>query len=122
MRLLTPEENRFLDVFLHEATTAPFTGQRRKPSTKVASSTATSRTLRGLTSRRSPGPASVVGHAADVGAAAPLAEPTIGTAAKPGNPANLGAATTRTSRSRWARMKTSEFFIPLKQVSVPLTQ
>jgi hypothetical protein len=26
MRLLTPEENRFLDVFLHEATTAPFTG------------------------------------------------------------------------------------------------
>jgi hypothetical protein len=31
MRLLTPEENRFLDVFLHEATTAPFTG----PATKV---------------------------------------------------------------------------------------
>jgi hypothetical protein len=26
MRLLTPEENRFLDVFLHEATTPPFTG------------------------------------------------------------------------------------------------
>jgi hypothetical protein len=26
MRLLTPEENRFLDVFLHEATPAPFTG------------------------------------------------------------------------------------------------
>jgi hypothetical protein len=31
MGLLTPEENRFLDVFLHEATTAPFTG----PATKV---------------------------------------------------------------------------------------
>jgi hypothetical protein len=31
MRRLTPEENRFLDVFLHEATTAPFTG----PATKV---------------------------------------------------------------------------------------
>jgi hypothetical protein len=31
MSLLTPEENRFLDVFLHEATTAPFTG----PATKV---------------------------------------------------------------------------------------
>ena len=31
MRLLTPEENRFLDVFLHEATTAPFNG----PATKV---------------------------------------------------------------------------------------
>ena len=26
MRVLTPEENRFLDVFLHEATTQPFTG------------------------------------------------------------------------------------------------
>jgi hypothetical protein len=31
MRVLTPEENRFLDVFLHEATTSPFTG----PATKV---------------------------------------------------------------------------------------
>ena len=26
MPLLTPEEKRFLDVFLHEATTPPFTG------------------------------------------------------------------------------------------------
>jgi hypothetical protein len=26
MTLLTPEEKRFLDVFLHEATTSPFTG------------------------------------------------------------------------------------------------
>jgi hypothetical protein len=31
MTLLTPDENRFLDIFLHEATTAPFTG----PATKV---------------------------------------------------------------------------------------
>ena len=30
MRLLTPEENRFLDVFLHEATTAPFSGPATK--------------------------------------------------------------------------------------------
>ncbi len=30
MRLLTPEENRFLDVFLYEATTAPFTGPATK--------------------------------------------------------------------------------------------
>jgi hypothetical protein len=29
--VVTPEENRFLDVFLHEATTAPFTG----PATRV---------------------------------------------------------------------------------------
>jgi hypothetical protein len=26
MRILTPQEKTFLDVFLHEATTAPFTG------------------------------------------------------------------------------------------------
>lgn len=26
MTMLTPEEKRFLDVFLHEATTSPFTG------------------------------------------------------------------------------------------------
>jgi hypothetical protein len=26
MSLLTPDENRFLEVFLHEATTTPFTG------------------------------------------------------------------------------------------------
>jgi hypothetical protein len=30
MSLLTPEEDRFLDVFLHEATTAPFTGAATK--------------------------------------------------------------------------------------------
>ena len=30
MRLLTPEENRFLDIFLHEATTAPFSGPATK--------------------------------------------------------------------------------------------
>jgi hypothetical protein len=31
MRILTPQEKDFLDVFLHEATTSPFTG----PATKV---------------------------------------------------------------------------------------
>ena len=31
MRRLTPEENRFLDVFLHEATTALSLGRRRRP-------------------------------------------------------------------------------------------
>ena len=35
MRLLTPEENRFLDVFLHEATTAPFTGPATKALHKI---------------------------------------------------------------------------------------
>jgi hypothetical protein len=30
MKLLTPEENRFLDDFLHEATTAPFSGPATK--------------------------------------------------------------------------------------------
>jgi hypothetical protein len=35
MRLLTAEENRFLDVFLHEATTAPFTGPATKALHKI---------------------------------------------------------------------------------------
>jgi hypothetical protein len=30
MRLLTPEEKQFLDVFLHEATTVPFAGPATK--------------------------------------------------------------------------------------------
>jgi hypothetical protein len=30
MRLLTPDESRFLEVFLHEATTSPFTGPATK--------------------------------------------------------------------------------------------
>jgi hypothetical protein len=30
MRLLTPEEKSLLDVFLHEAATAPFTGPATK--------------------------------------------------------------------------------------------
>jgi hypothetical protein len=30
MKLLTPEEKVFLDVFLHEATTSPFTGPATK--------------------------------------------------------------------------------------------
>ena len=35
MKLLTPEENRFLDVFLHEATTAPFAGPATKALHKI---------------------------------------------------------------------------------------
>jgi hypothetical protein len=53
MRLLTPEENRFLDAFLHEATTARFTGPATKVLHKNGSNTETSRTSRGLLSRRS---------------------------------------------------------------------
>jgi hypothetical protein len=30
MKILTPEEKLFLDVFLHEATTSPFTGPATK--------------------------------------------------------------------------------------------
>jgi hypothetical protein len=30
MKILTPEEKQFLDVFLHEATTSPFTGPATK--------------------------------------------------------------------------------------------
>jgi hypothetical protein len=35
MTLLTPEENRFLDVFLHEATTAPFAGPATRALHKI---------------------------------------------------------------------------------------
>jgi len=35
MKLLTPEESRFLDVFLHEATTAPFAGPATKALHKI---------------------------------------------------------------------------------------
>jgi hypothetical protein len=35
MRLLTPEEKPFLDVFLHEVTTAPFTGPATKALHKI---------------------------------------------------------------------------------------
>jgi hypothetical protein len=35
MRLLTAEENRFLDVYLHEATTAPFNGAATKALHKI---------------------------------------------------------------------------------------
>jgi hypothetical protein len=35
MRLLSPEEKPFLDVYLHEATTAPFTGPATKALHKI---------------------------------------------------------------------------------------
>ena len=35
MKLLTPEEKPFLDVFLHEATTAPFAGPATKALHKI---------------------------------------------------------------------------------------
>ena len=35
MRILTPHEKSFLDVFLHEATTSPFTGPATKALHKI---------------------------------------------------------------------------------------
>jgi hypothetical protein len=35
MRILTPEEKQFLDVFLHEATTSPFTGTATRALHKI---------------------------------------------------------------------------------------
>ena len=61
MRLHTPEEKPFLDVFLHEATTAPFTGPATSASTRLALSTAISRSWRGLMSKKFPGRASCWG-------------------------------------------------------------
>ncbi len=95
MRLLTPEENRFLDVFLHEATTAPFTGPATKALHKTGVEYGDISYIAWAYEQEVPRTGFAVGHAADVRAAAPLAEPTVGTPAKPGNPADLGAATTR---------------------------
>jgi hypothetical protein len=35
MNMLTPEEKQFLDVFLHEATTSPFTGPATESLSKI---------------------------------------------------------------------------------------
>ena len=61
MTLLSPDEKRFLDVFLHEATTSLFTGPATKALHENGRSTARSRTWRGLTSRRYRGPDSRLG-------------------------------------------------------------
>ena len=66
MRLLTPEENRFLDVFLHEATTAPFAGPATKALHKIAVEYGDISYIAWAYEQEVPRTAFAVGHAADV--------------------------------------------------------
>jgi hypothetical protein len=66
MRLLTPEENRFLDVFLHEATTAPFTGPATKALHKSGLEYGDISYIAWAYEQEVPRTSFAVGHAADV--------------------------------------------------------
>ncbi len=66
MRLLTPEENRFLDVFLYEATTAPFTGPATKTLHKSGLEYGDISYIAWAYEQEVPRTGFVVGHAADV--------------------------------------------------------
>ena len=66
MRLLTPEENRFLDVFLHEATTAPFTGPATKALHKTGVEYGDISYIAWAYEQEVPRTSFAVGHAADV--------------------------------------------------------
>jgi hypothetical protein len=66
MTLLTPEEKRFLDVFLHEATTAPFTGPATKELHKMGVEYGDISYLAWAYEQEVPRTGFVVGHAAEV--------------------------------------------------------
>ena len=66
MRRLTPEENRFLDVFLHEATTAPFTGPATKALHKSGLEYGDISYIAWAYERAVPRTSFAIGHAADI--------------------------------------------------------
>jgi hypothetical protein len=66
MRLLTPEEKPFLDVFLHEATTSPFTGPATKALHKTGLEYGDLLYIAWAYEQEVPRTGFVVGHAADV--------------------------------------------------------
>ena len=66
MRLLTPEEKRFLDVFLHEATTTPFTGPATRAIHSIGVEYADLSYLAWAYEQEVPRTSFAVGHAADV--------------------------------------------------------
>jgi len=74
MCLLTPEEMQFLDVFLHEATTAPFTGPATRALHAIAVEYGDILYLSWAYAQEVPRASFVLGHAADV--APPLPWPT----------------------------------------------
>src|SRR5207244_7534884 len=71
MRLLTPEENRFLDVFLHEATTAPFTGPATQALHRIGVEYGDISYIAWAYEQEVPRTSFVVGHAADIAPALP---------------------------------------------------
>jgi hypothetical protein len=66
MRLLTPEEKPFLDVFLHEATTAPFTGPATRALHDIGVEYGDISYLAWAYEQEVPRTGFAVGHAADV--------------------------------------------------------
>ena len=66
MRLLTPEENRFLDVFLHEATTAPLTGAATRALHKIGVEYGDISYIAWAYEQEVPRTSFAVGHAADI--------------------------------------------------------
>ena len=107
MRLLTPEEDRFLRTLPGHVPRRRPPGQRRRPSTKSASSTVTS-VLRGLMKKQVPnpgfGPDMLLTRAAV--ASAELGE--LGTAARQEIQQEIGSSDKKETRSRWDGMNGSE--------------
>jgi hypothetical protein len=66
MKLLSPEEKLFLDVFLHEATTAPFTGPATKALHSINVEYGDISYLAWAYEQEVPRAGFAVGHAADV--------------------------------------------------------
>jgi hypothetical protein len=66
MSLLTPEEKSFLGVFLHEATTAPFTGPATKALHKIGVEYGDVSYMAWAYEQEVPRTSFEVGHAADV--------------------------------------------------------
>jgi hypothetical protein len=66
MGLLTPQEKPFLDVFLHEATTAPFTGPATESLHRIGVEYGDISYIAWAYEQEVPRPGFAVGHAADV--------------------------------------------------------
>src|SRR6266516_4003682 len=66
MGILTPKEKSFLDVFLHEATTAPFTGPATKALHLIGVEYGDVSYLAWAYEQEAPRTSFAVGHAADV--------------------------------------------------------
>jgi len=66
MTLLALEENRFLDVFLHEATTAPFTGPATRALHRIGVEYGDISYIAWAYEQEVPRTSFAVGHAADI--------------------------------------------------------